>query len=320
MFGKTKVWKKFGMSAAVVACATLVGAANAGAEDPIEGEVVVAKADKVAKTSPKKRAKKKVVRPRLDVVFAVDATSSMADEIDVIKKEVWTIANRLMAGKPAPDIRFGLVFYKDVGDDFVVRSTPLTRDVDKIHGLLMSAPVSGGGDFPEHVGRGLHAAMDMDWDTSGDVAKMVYLVGDAPASTRQDQYTVATAVSKAKELGVVIHAIGCSGIRNGREEFTHIATETDGTYQSLTYHAVVKGEDGKERSVVYHDGETYEADQVLSDKEWKEGASKLLKSKKVKKATVRTRRQAASAPKRNNMDDVAFDSVAGEAEKMGVAY
>jgi Mg-chelatase subunit ChlD len=320
MFGKTSMWKRIGMGAAVVACATLAGAANAGAEDPAEEPVVVAKADEAARTPKASTSKKKAARPRLDVVFAVDATSSMADEIEVIKKEVWTIANRLMTGKPAPDIRFGLVFYKDVGDDFVVRATPLTRDVDKIHGLLMSAPVSGGGDFPEHVGRGLHAAMEMDWDTSGDVAKMVYLVGDAPASRRDDQYTVPTAIAKAKELGVVIHAIGCSGIRNGREEFTHIATETDGTYQSLTYHAVVKGDDGKERSVVYHDGETYEADEVLSDEEWKEGAGELLKKKKVKKASRRTKSRAASAPKRNNMDDVAFDSVAGEAEKMGVSY
>ncbi|CAN0438807.1 unnamed protein product, partial [Laminaria digitata] len=266
------------------------------------------------------RESKKVKKPRLDVVFAIDATSSMSDEIEVIKKEIWTIANRLMAGKPSPDIRFGLGFYKDTTDDFVVRATPLTRDVDRIHSLLMSAPVSGGGDFPEHVGRGLHAAVDMEWDEGEDVSRLIYLVGDAPANPHDDQFDVASAVAKAQKKSIIIHAIGCSGIKQGREEFTSIATATDGTYQSLTYHAVVEGDDGKKHSVVYHDGETYEADGVLSDKEWKAGAEELKKKKKLKKASSSSVSRAASAPKRNNMDDIAFDAVAGEAEKKGVAY
>lgn len=302
---------KWGVCAAVIFGIGLIAEPNVDAGEPMETQ----------KTSqqPTEGTKKKVERPRLDVVFTVDATSSMSDEIEVIKKEIWTIANRLMAGKPSPDIRFGLVFYKDVGDDFVVRSTPLTRDIDKIHSLLMSAPVSGGGDMPEHVGAGLHAAMDMDWDQDKKVSRLVYLVGDAPSKNHQDN-KVADAIKKAQEKQIVIHAIGCSGIGGGQTEFTRIASATDGSYQSLTYHAVVERDDGKKVSVVYHDGEMYEADEVLSEKEWKKGADSLKKKKKLKRAASKTRTRAASAPKSNNMDDIAFDSVAAEASEKGVAY
>jgi Mg-chelatase subunit ChlD len=304
---------KWGVCAAMIFGVGLMAQPNVRAEEPTSTPAQ-------STTDTAKKSAKKTARPRLDVVFTVDATSSMSDEIEVIKKEIWTIANRLMKGKPSPDIRFGLVFYKDNGDDFVVRSTPLTRDIDKIHTLLMSAPVSGGGDMPEHVGRGLHAAMDMEWDADPSVSRLVYLVGDAPSQNYDDEFKVTDAVKKAQEKQIVIHAIGCSGIGGGQQEFTRIASATDGSYQSLTYHAVVEREDGKKVSVVYYDGETYEADEVLSEKEWKKGAESLKKKNKLKRAGGTTRSRAAAAPKMNNMDDVAFEGVAKEASEKGVAY
>lgn len=260
--------------------------------------------------------------PRLDVVFAIDATGSMGDEIEVIKKEVWTIANELISGKPTPDIRFGLVFYKDKSDGAeLVRSTPLTRDVDEIHSLLMSARVGGGGDGPEHVGRGLHEAVGMEWDTADGVSRTIYLVGDAVGHSYQD-HTIASALSQAAQKNITIHAIGASGIESGGgdEQFAMIASRTDGRFERLTYHAIVKGDDGRDKSVVYADGKTYEADEVITDKEWKAGAKDLISSGKVKPAEESTKRRARRAKKRNNLDSVVTDSVKSSAAEMGVAY
>ena len=57
---------------------------------------------------------------KLDVVFVVDATGSMQDEIDDVKGSLVAIGDGLALVKPAPDARFGAVFYRDRGDREVV--------------------------------------------------------------------------------------------------------------------------------------------------------------------------------------------------------
>ena len=55
-------------------------------------------------------------RPRIDLVFVLDATASMGDEIEPVKQHLWAIASRVASGRPAPDLRVGLVVYRDRGD------------------------------------------------------------------------------------------------------------------------------------------------------------------------------------------------------------
>ncbi len=261
--------------------------------------------------------------PRLDVVFTIDATGSMGDEIDVVKKEIWGIANKLMEGKPRPDIRFGLVFYQDRGDSFLVKKTDLTRNVDLVHKELMAITAGGGGDWREHVGRGLHEAVNMEWDSAQGVSRMIYLVGDAPGhDDYQDGYDIASAIKTARAKNIKINVIGCSGINDGRSEFESIAQNGGGAYTTLTYESVVTDEQGVRRSVIYYDGEMYEAEQVLEKGEWGRGADKLLGEGKLKKARPAMRRKAAApgAATRNNLDDVVLEGVKEEAADMGVAY
>lgn len=265
-------------------------------------------------TSPKR------ARPRMDVVFAIDATSSMGDEIDVIKKEVWAIANRLVTGKPSPDVRFGLVLYRDTTESQLVEITELTRDVDQIHGKLMAARVIGGGDKPEHVGKGLHAGLDLAWDRDPSVKRTIYLVGDAGANQHAG-FTVGDALLRAKEMKIAINTIGCSGLTSSeREEFTAIAASTGGSFDALTYHAVVAGEDGKKKSVVYYDGEIYETDGVLAEEEWKQGGAEVIAKRKMKKAAPTTRARAGRATKVNNLDRVVESEMKLDAAAMGVDY
>lgn len=261
--------------------------------------------------------------PRLDVVFTIDATGSMGDEIDAVKKEIWAIANQLMTGKPRPDIRFGLVFYQDQGDAFLVKKTDLTRDVDKIHGELMAIQAGGGGDWREHVGRGLHESLGLDWDMDAKTSRMIYLVGDAPGhDDYQDGYSLQGAIEKARQRSITIHAIGCSGLDSGREEFQKLAQSTNGRYMDLTYQAVVADQDGQKKSVIHYNGEVYEAPAVLEKAEWGSGADKLIKQGKLKPASgyLRSRAAAPGAATENNLGDVFLDGVKEEAEAKGVAY
>ena len=56
--------------------------------------------------------------------------------------------------KPAPDIRMGLVGYRDRGDEYVTKMTPLTHDLDQVYADLMAYQADGGGDGPESVQSG----------------------------------------------------------------------------------------------------------------------------------------------------------------------
>ena len=262
--------------------------------------------------------------PRFDVVFAVDATGSMSDEIDNIKREVWGIAEHMMKGTPRPDVRFGLVLYKDVGDDFLVQSVRLTRDVQEIQQRLMTVSVNGGGDNPEHVGRALHEALSMDWEEGQGVTRMIYLVGDAPGHTDYDDgYDIESALAQAKQRGIAVHTIGCSGIEDdeGRQQFTQIAQRTSGRADLLTYHAVVEDEDGTRRSVVTVGGETYEADEEIDEETWKRSrGADLIKKKRMRRARPAMKVRAERKGYMNNLGSSIGGSMEAQAIEAGVEF
>ena len=53
--------------------------------------------------------------PRIDVVFALDTTGSMSGLIEGAKQKIWSIADKLVSGNPRPEVRMGLVAYRDLG-------------------------------------------------------------------------------------------------------------------------------------------------------------------------------------------------------------
>ena len=57
--------------------------------------------------------------PKVDVVFVLDTTGSMGGLIEGAKLKIWSIANSIVGGEPTPDLRVGLVGYRDVGDEYV---------------------------------------------------------------------------------------------------------------------------------------------------------------------------------------------------------
>jgi len=171
---------------------------------------------------------------RADIVFVIDATGSMADEISDVKSSLMSIGNLLANRKPQPDIRFGAVFYRDISDAEVVRVVPLSSDLASVRSQIMDVVADGGGDWPEHVGMGLHKALEMDWSHSerGGV-RLIYLVADAPPQNYDDGYDVPAALAQAKKSGVKVHVIGCSGLDSGTQAMRDIAEATGGEFSSF---------------------------------------------------------------------------------------
>ncbi len=176
--------------------------------------------------------------PRIDVVFLLDATGSMADEIAVVKGKIRDIITEISLGDPAPDVRFGIVAYRDRGDEYVTRSFPLTRDLDSIVENLESIEAAGGGDYEESLNEALHVAINqMNWDLGPQTVKIIFLIADAPPHTDYpDDYDYWDEIPIALEKFIIVYAIGASGLsEEGERIFTEIAEGTEGTFQWLTY-------------------------------------------------------------------------------------
>lgn len=122
--------------------------------------------------------------PKLDVVFTIDKTGSMAAILNSMKTNFRKVFHHLVEYEDY-DVRFGLVVYQDWAQEGtdedgsnVVDSWRFTWDVAEFEENLAPIVAGGGGDGPEAVECGLKRTLHMDWRE--DATKLCLLIGDAP--------------------------------------------------------------------------------------------------------------------------------------------
>jgi Mg-chelatase subunit ChlD len=183
-------------------------------------------------------------RPTLEMVFVIDTTGSMSGLIEGAKLRVWAIVNDVLKAKDHPNVRVGLVAYRDRGDRYVTQVLPLTRDLDKVYTTLMDYKAEGGGDTPENVRRALAEGLrSMGWAArSPNVAQILFLVGDAPPhDDYQDEPDTLTTASEAAKSGLIVNAIQCGGIPGTREIWQSIARRGEGQFFAIAQDGGVHG-------------------------------------------------------------------------------
>jgi hypothetical protein len=185
----------------------------------------------------------------LDGVFLLDATGSMGDEIDQIKGTVNSIASRIEQVPGSSPPRFGLVAYRDRGDDYVTRSWDFVDTVSQFAANLANVQAGGGGDTPESVNAGLHDAIHLPgWASadSGRHLRLIVLVGDAaPHLDYANDYQYTGLLQEAVQAGIKIFPIGASGLDDqGEYIFRQFAEVTQGQFVFLTYENGVSGAPG----------------------------------------------------------------------------
>ncbi|MCA9288829.1 MAG: VWA domain-containing protein [Phycisphaerales bacterium] len=175
------------------------------------------------------------VSPRVEVVFVLDTTGSMGGLIEGAKQTIWSIANAIATGEPHPDIRMGLIGYRDRGDAYITTATNLTDDLDAIYSDLMSFEAQGGGDGPESVNQALHEAItSISWSEDREVMRLVYLVGDAPPHMDYDndvQYAESCRI--AAERGIIVNTVQCGGDPQTTGIWQEIARSAEGEYFAI---------------------------------------------------------------------------------------
>lgn len=169
---------------------------------------------------------------KIEVVFVLDTTGSMSGLIQAAKEKIWSIASTMASAQQAPEIKMGLVAYRDRGDAYVTKVIDLSGDLDSVYASLMDFKAAGGGDGPESVNQALHDAVQkISWSKGQDVYKVVFLVGDAPPHMDyQDDVKYPTTIALAKKKGIVINAIQCGASGSTRTKWLHMASLGDGRY------------------------------------------------------------------------------------------
>jgi Mg-chelatase subunit ChlD len=189
----------------------------------------------VRPTSARPRSTAKKAKPRVEVVFCLDTTGSMSGLIDGAKQKIWSLCNQIAGGKPTPEVKVGLVAYRDRGDEYVTKVVDLTDDLDAVHAKLMGFMAAGGGDEPESVNEALHDALHkIHWSEGSGVLRIIYLVGDAPPHMDYPQdIPYSTSCRQACEKGIIINTIQCGAIQGTTPIWQEIARKAEGRFVQI---------------------------------------------------------------------------------------
>lgn len=171
-------------------------------------------------------------RPKVEVVFVLDTTSSMTGLIQAAKENIWSIASTMAAAKPAPEIKMGLVAFRDHGDAYVTRSVDLSTDLDSMYATLMDFQAEGGGDGPESVNQGLYDAVHrISWNPDKNCYKVIFLVGDAPAhKDYPNDVQIPDTLKIATARGIVVNTIQAGNDPSTQQEWKQIASLNQGAF------------------------------------------------------------------------------------------
>jgi hypothetical protein len=174
-------------------------------------------------------------KPKIEVVFCLDTTGSMGGLIQGAKDKIWSISNQIAGGKPTPDLKIGLVAYRDRGDAYITQITDLTDDLDAIHGKLREFQAQGGGDGPESVNQALDDSVNkIKWSTDKKTLRILFLVGDAPPHMDYaDDVKYPATCKRACEKGIIINTIQCGGDPECQKHWKEVCKLAEGSYAQI---------------------------------------------------------------------------------------
>jgi Mg-chelatase subunit ChlD len=186
---------------------------------------------------------------KLDILFLIDATGSMGDEIQQLKDNIHAIAAQIAALPSRPDVRFAMTVYRDRGDAFVARTVDFTPDVAFFARALAEIEAGGGGDYAEDLNEALYRAIHVPGWRVEDTVSLIFLVADAPPHLdyADQEANYAAQMLEAAGRGFKIFPIASSGLdEQGEYIFRQLAQVSGGRFIFLTYGPAGPGTTGAE--------------------------------------------------------------------------
>ncbi len=202
-------------------------------------------------------------RVPLDILFVLDTTGSMGEEIRRLKTTIELIHLNLSSLSARPLIRFGLVLYKDVGDEYLTEIVPLTENLEGFQQELQRVEAGGGGDTPEDLQAALDDSLNrINWNKDG--IRLSFIITDAPPHLDYNQeFTYTDAAKSAREKGIKFFTVGTGGLDiDGEYVLRQISQYTSGKYIFLTYGEGGESSGGTPGSVSHHTGSNFQTDKL----------------------------------------------------------
>lgn len=176
---------------------------------------------------------------KIEIAFVVDATGSMADELEYLKAELEDVIKKVEKTNPQTQVMTGAVFYRDEGDDYVTKTSPFDNGIGTTISFIREQSADGGGNFPEAVHSAMSKAVnELQWSSSAR-SRVIFLVLDAPPHY-EDQVIadLKNSIQKAAELGIKVIPISASGIDKETEFLLRtMGIVSNGTYVFITDHS-----------------------------------------------------------------------------------
>lgn len=176
------------------------------------------------------------MKPKVDLLFIFDVTSSMSGMIEDAKKRMRSILKDLST-KYDIDLKVGLSIYRDhpPQDNSFVTAVMDLSGIDQIISEINTITVNGGGDFPEAVIDGIiDGVSGMSWRKGSK--RVSILIGDAVphGMYRSDDVcclcgkTWGDAISIMQKYNVIMYAIQMDNDKDTYRSFKTLSSFTGG--------------------------------------------------------------------------------------------
>ena len=173
----------------------------------------------------------------VQVMFIVDTTGSMGDELSYLQMDFSQIA----ADTAEDGVLYSANFYRDEGDAYITKTNGFTSDVSVVQRLISEEYATGGGDTPEAVADILYETITANSEWRSDMNKVCFIIFDAPPHYGTED-RIAEAVKSAAARGIHVVPVVASNAERETELFGRaLAICTDGEYVFLTDHSGVGG-------------------------------------------------------------------------------
>ena len=165
----------------------------------------------------------------LQVMFIMDTTGSMSDELNYLKEDFSAIVNETSSKQ----ILFSANFYRDQGDAYVTKCNPFTANPQTVQQQLDAEDAEGGGDTPEAVADILYETMvQADWEDGYN--KIAFMIFDAPPHDGTEKQ-IDAAIRAAAQQGIHVIPVVASNAARDTELFGRaLAIMTNSEYVFLT--------------------------------------------------------------------------------------
>lgn len=177
-----------------------------------------------AKEDPKPASDPGANPNKVQIAILLDTSNSMDGLISQAKSQLWKVVNTFTEAKrdgKAPDVEVALYEYGNsglsVGNQYIRLVEPLGRDLDELSRELFALKTNGG---EEYCGAVIQRALsDLNWDTSKETYKVIFIAGNEPFT--QGSVDARQACKDALLKGVTVNTIHCGNRQEGIQGSWH---------------------------------------------------------------------------------------------------